>query len=62
MLELAAERNQLPCLAFTENELKAVALTMKKLGRPPWRTDERLAAAAAVEARTPSGAPKHIDP
>ena len=47
VLELAAERNQLPCLAFAERDLTAVALTMKKLGPPPWRTDERLAAAAA---------------
>ena len=47
VLELAAERNQLPCRAFAERDLTAVALTMKKLGPPPWRTDERLAAAAA---------------
>ena len=47
VLELAAERNHLPYFAFADHELTAVALTMKKLGPPPWRIDERLAAAAA---------------
>jgi len=50
VLELAAERNRLSCAGFTERDLSDVALTMKQLARaagPPWRTDERLAAAAA---------------
>lgn len=49
VFERAAERNQLPCSAFAERDLTAAALTMKKLGPPPWRTDERLAAAAAQQ-------------
>lgn len=48
VLELAAERIGLPCLAFAEDDVDAdIARPLGRAAGPPWRTDERLAAAAA---------------
>jgi len=48
VLELAAERIGLPCLAFTEDDVDAdIARPLGRAAGRPWRTDERLAAAAA---------------
>jgi hypothetical protein len=48
VLEVAAARLELPCVAFSDREL--IAPPLKELARvagPPWRADERLAATAA---------------
>jgi hypothetical protein len=53
VLEVAAEQLALPCVACADDELPLDPKTLqriKDLGRvagPPWRSDERLAAAAA---------------
>lgn len=58
VLERAAARHSLPCLGFSEDELKAAAkidAQLQQIGRDagrPWRADERLAAGAAYIALT----------
>jgi hypothetical protein len=48
VLELAAERIALPHLAFTDKELDTdIVRPLGRIAGPPWRADERLAAAAA---------------
>jgi hypothetical protein len=63
VLEVAADKNHVHCIAFSEDELKAnafrseaqVKATLKRLGRAagsPWRADEQLAARVAWVALT----------
>jgi hypothetical protein len=53
VLEVAATHHSLPFLGFGEHDVHADEATLAELGRtagPPWRTDERLAASAALQA------------
>ena len=59
VLEVAAKKHRLPCVAFTEDEAKgnasritAALSAIGKIAGSPWRADERLAATAAWAALT----------
>lgn len=50
VLEVAAERNGIPCHGISDKELARPNAKIKAMGKkagPPWRADERAAAAAA---------------
>jgi hypothetical protein len=54
VLEVAAKKRRLPCIAMSEDEakdhasrVKAMLTALGKVAGPPWRADEQLAATAA---------------